>query len=269
MLDEAGFDRALSEDADEALTLLADLTGATDAALRERARRLAGRLVLDLARPAAPRRRGIGRLRRAPADREEGDLDIDASLEPLLLARAGGPPPALDELSVRAWGRHDLAVCLLVDRSGSMGGDRLATAALAAAACAWRAGADWSLCAFSDRVLVLKSQDEGRGASAVVDDVLALRGFGPTDLSLALRTASAQLGRSRAGRRLTVLLSDCRPTAGEDPQVGARLLDDLVIVAPEDDCEDAAELARAVGARWVGVGGPASIPTAFSRLLDR
>lgn len=225
--------------------------------------------MLDLARPAAPRRRGIGRLRRAPADREDGDLDIDASLEPLLLARASASSPPLDELVVSAWGRHDLAVCLLVDRSGSMGGERLATAALAAAGCAWRAGPDWSLCAFSDRVLVLKGQAEWREAEAVVDDVLGLRGFGPTDLSLALRTAASQLSRSQAGRRLTVLLSDCRPTAGEDPVASARLLDELVIVAPEDDCADAAVLAHAVGARWAGVDGPAAIPAAFSRILDR
>ncbi len=267
--DQVAFDSALSEDADEALSLLAELTGATDAALRERARRLAGRLVVDLARPGAPRVGGIGRMRRASAARAEGDLDLDGSMEALLVARASRRPPDLDELTVRTWGRHDLAVCLLVDRSGSMGGDRLATAALAAAACAWRATGDWSLCAFAEGALVLKGQTEVRGTGAVVDDVLALRGFGPTDLSLALRTAAAQLARSRATRRLTVLLSDCRPTAGLDPVVAARNLDDLVIVAPGDDSDDAAALARAAGARWVGVDGPATIPAAFSRLLDR
>lgn len=225
--------------------------------------------MLDLARPAAPRRRGIGRLQRVPADRAEGDLDLDASLEPLVLAQASGAPAALDELVVRTWGRHDLAVCLLVDRSGSMGGERLATAALAAAACAWRAGADWSLCAFSDRALVLKSQDETRDPAAVVDDVLTLRGFGPTDLALALRTAAGQLARSRAGRRLTVLLSDCRPTAGEDPAPVARDLEELVILAPADDADDAAALAHAAAARWAGVSGPAAIPAAFQRLVDR
>ena len=66
---------------------------------------------------------------------------------------------------MRAWSRRELALCLVVDRSGSMGGERLAAAAVAAAACAWRAPRDWSLLAFSDRVLVLKGQgQERRGA---------------------------------------------------------------------------------------------------------
>mgnify|MGYP000087688599 CR=1 FL=1 len=62
-LDEEALTAALDEDPDETLALLADLTGATDQKLRELARRLAGRLFLDLAKrgPAAPR--GVGRLR--------------------------------------------------------------------------------------------------------------------------------------------------------------------------------------------------------------
>ena len=49
-LDEAAFDDLMAEDPDEALGLLADMTRATDSRLRELARRLAGRLVLDVAR---------------------------------------------------------------------------------------------------------------------------------------------------------------------------------------------------------------------------
>ena len=42
----------LEEDPDDTLALLADLTGATDPKLRSLARRLAGRLFLDLFTPA-------------------------------------------------------------------------------------------------------------------------------------------------------------------------------------------------------------------------
>ncbi|MEA3214536.1 MAG: hypothetical protein QOJ19_692 [Acidimicrobiia bacterium] len=269
VLDENAMEKALSEDADKALSLLADLSGATDVRLRQLARRLAGRLVVDLARCGVPRARGVGRLRRDRADRAEGDLDVDASLEPLVLAGAGGGPPALDQLIVRSWGRHELALCLVVDRSGSMGGQRLATAAVAAAASALRAPSDWSMLAFADRVLVLKSQAELRSAAAVVDDVLSLRGFGPTDLALALRSAQLQLSQTRAGRRLVVLLSDCRSTAGSDPAIVAGNIDELAIVAPADDSDDAAALAARVGCRWVPLESPAAVPSAFSQLLDR
>ena len=53
----------MEDDADAALSLLAEMAGATDRTLRELARRLAGRLVLDLARTGAPRTKGLGKLR--------------------------------------------------------------------------------------------------------------------------------------------------------------------------------------------------------------
>jgi Mg-chelatase subunit ChlD len=249
--------------------MLADLTGATDVRLRELARRLAGRLLVDLARAGRVQSRGVGKLRSVPADRAQGDLDLDASIEPLLLHRATGAPPALDELRAWEWAKPSTALCVLVDRSGSMGGERLAAAALAAAACAWRAPEDHSVLAFSSKVTVVKGQRQVRPTTAVVDDVLSLRGHGTTDLSLALRAAAAQLATSRAKRRLTILLSDCRPTEGRDPLIDAGQLDELVIVAPADDAEDAATLAGATGSRWVPLRGPSDIPAAFAELLDR
>lgn len=269
VLDEAGFERALAEDADGALALLADLTGATDVRLRELARRLAGRLVLDLTRTAKRPTRGIGRMRTVPADRSLGDLDVDASVEALTEARAARRAADVEELRVRDWTRPDTALCLLIDRSGSMGGARLAAAALAAAACAWRAPQDLSVLAFSDKVIVVKDQCTPRPTALVVDDVLSLRGFGPTDLALGLRTAAAQLATSRAGRRLTVLLSDCRPTTGRDPALDAGGLEELAIVAPADDAVDAVAFARQVGASHVTLAGPSDVATAFTELLDR
>lgn len=268
MLDEAGFDKALTEDRDEALTLLADLTGATDRALAQLARRLAGRLALDLTRTGPAKGRGVRRLRTTPADRSEGDLDVEASLEALVDARRLRRRPSLEDLKVRSWAQPDVALCLLVDRSGSMGGDRLAAAALAAAACAWRCGDDYSVLAFSDTILMIKAQNERRQPPEVVDDLLSLRGFGPTDVSLALRVARTQLSLARASRRLVVLLSDCRPTAGADPAAAAGGLDELAVIAPADDAEDAEELAGRVGARCVLLDGPGGIPAAFLRVME-
>ena len=71
--------------------MLADMTGATDERLRALARRLAGRIVIGLARADAARRRGIGKMRSLPMDDTGGDLDMDASLEVLQLARPPAP----------------------------------------------------------------------------------------------------------------------------------------------------------------------------------
>jgi Mg-chelatase subunit ChlD len=241
---------------------------ATDKALRALARRLAGRLVLDLARTGRARGRGVGRLDRGPLDAAVGDLDLDASLPELVEARAGGRAADASALVTERWRRPTTAVCLLVDRSGSMSGPRLATAALAAAVCAWRAPSEFAVAAFSDRVVVLKAIDQARRPEEVVVDALTLQGHGTTDVALALRAAWRQLARSRATRRITVLLSDAEVTAGDDPVPAARALDELVVVAPADGPEAAAELARRSGARFTTVASPRDVLRALREVLS-
>ena len=267
MLDLAAFDKAMAEDPDETLEMLADLTAATDLRLRELARRLAGRLVVDLARNGRVRRRGIGRIHTDKFCDNGSDLDIDACIEPLQLARAAGATVALNDLKVRTWTRPATAICLVVDRSGSMGGDRLAAAAVAAAAVAWRSPDDYSVLAFSNNVIIIKPQGEHRGPETVVNELLALRGHGTTDLTLALKAAQAQLMRSMAKRRLAVLLSDCRPTAGGDPVPQARVIDELFVVAPAGDSDEGRALAAAAGGRFAPLDGPSEIPGVFARLI--
>jgi len=267
-LDEVAFAEAMAEDPDEALGMLADLAGATDEKLRALARRLAGRLVVELARSGPARRRGIGKMRRMPYRPDGGDLDIDASVDALAVARAGGAPPDPDELRVRGWVRPGTALCLLVDRSGSMSGRPLATAAVAASAVAFRAPADHSILAFSSDVIVTKSQETPRAVDQIVNDLLVLRGHGTTDLALALRAAHAQLDRSRAARRIAVLLSDCRATVQGDVAEAAARFDELWVVAPEGDSVEAEALAASVGARIVTVAGPSDVADAFSRLTE-
>ncbi len=268
ILDEAAFEDLLDEQPDEALALLADMTGATDERLRHLARRLAGRVLVDVARTGSAPRPGLGRLGSSPIDRAQGDVDVDRSLEALTTWRRGGPPDR-DGLHVVHWHRPQTALCLLVDRSGSMGGDRLATAAVAAASVLFRTPLACSVVAFAEQSVVVVSQDEVRPPDDVVVDLLRLRGFGVTNLDLALRTARSQLDRSAAGRRITVLLSDCRATTGPDPTPAATELDELVVIAPAGDSVDAEHLAEQVGARWTTVDGPTSVPEAFAELLGR
>ena len=266
-LDETAFESAMAADPDAALDLLADMAGATDERLRALARRLAGRVAVRLARTGPPRQRGTGRLRRVRLE-PGGDLDVDGSLEALMAATASGLPPLLEELRATAWGRPALALSLVVDRSGSVGGARLAAASLAAAAVALRAPDDHSVIAFSDKAVVVKSQDRPRPVSDVVDDLLRLRGHGLTDLAVGLDAARAQLERSSAPRRVVVLLSDGRATTGPDPVPYARRLDELIVVAPADDAGEARALAAAAGARLSLLAGPSDVPRALQLLSD-
>jgi Mg-chelatase subunit ChlD len=264
-LDEAAIDEAMRDDPDDALAMLADLTGATDVKLRDLARRMAGRLFLDVARRGPTPRRGVGQMRDRPYQPDGGDLDIDASLDAIVDAARGAVDP--ERLRIRSWVRPDAAWCLLVDRSGSMGGRPLATSAVAAAAVALRAPNDYSVLAFGKDVVVAKGQTASKPTEQVVTDVLALRGFGTTDLAGALRIATQQLARSGARRKIAIVLSDCRATVDGDPVAAAGGLDEIVVVAPESDSDEAVAFAQRVGARVALVDGPASVAAALSMAI--
>lgn len=248
------------------MALLADLTSATDPVLRALARRLAGRLFLDVARRGPSRPRGIGKLVEQPYRPDRGDLDLDASMDAIVEARGAVVDP--ERLRVRGWVQPGTALCLLVDRSGSMGGKPLATSAVAAAAVAWRAPSDYSVLAFGKDIVAAKSQDLATPSERVVDTVLALRGHGTTDVAGALLAAADQLSRSRAGRKVTILLSDCRATVEGDPVAAARGLEELLILAPEGDSDEAQAFAAAVGARCTTVAGPSTVADAIARVLE-
>jgi len=266
-LDESAVEEGMRDDPDETLAMLADLVGATDRKLRELAKRLAGKLFIDLARRGPVRPRGVGQLRELPYRPDGGDLDFDASLEAIIEGHGIGIDA--ERLRVRGWVRPETALCLLVDRSGSMGGKPLATAALAAAAVASRSPEDYSVLAFGKDVVVAKGQLTPKPSELVVNDVLSLRGFGTTDLAGALRIAGDQLARSRAGRKVTVLLSDCRATVDGDPVAAAGGLTELVVVAPEDDSDEAYAFAARTGARCLTISGPSQVAEALTRALER
>jgi len=268
-IDESAVSEALDIDADELLSLLAEMSHATDVGLRGLARELAARLVLDLAREQAPDAPGVGRIVTVPYRPDAGDLDVERSLEGILAARAAHRLVEPEELAVRAWASPSTAWCLLVDRSGSMHGRPLATAALAAAAVAVRADRDYAVLSFGREVVAAKAMWEVRSIDDVIDRVLALRGHGTTDVARALSSAGQQLRSASAARRITILLSDCRATEPGDAIAAARALDEVVILAPEGDSAAAAELADAIGARWTTIEGPSSVVAAIARVLDR
>jgi Mg-chelatase subunit ChlD len=267
VLDARRFDTLFRDSPDQAMTLLVEMSAATDERLRAAALRLARQLVLDVARRGVARGRGVGKLRRRSADLG-GELDLDASLPALVDAAATGRVPRHDELAARYWARPELALCLVIDTSGSMTGPRLAAAALPAAACAWRAPEEHAIVSFARTTAVIRPLRSVQARTAVVDAVLALRGHGVTALASALRAAADLLAASRAARKVVVLLSDCRATDDEDPLPAARACDELLVLAPADDCEHAARFAQQAGARWRPMSGAAETPAALAAMLD-
>ena len=249
-LDEGAFEELRRRDPDLAAALLCDLATATDAVLRESARRLAARVFVRMARGGPAFRRGYRRL--APtAGAPTGDLDLERTLE-----RAGGRPRTVQDFVVTDWQSARPAACLLIDHSGSMRGLGMALAAVAAASVALAAAdrADCSVVAFNRDAIVLQAQGRPRAPRGLVTDILSLRAGGTTNLELGLRAAAAQLGRATAPLRVAIMMSDCLATAGGDP-VGALggidRLHVLGISAEPESVRCGQDLARRGGGRYL------------------
>ena len=233
-LDAQAIEDLASHDPDAAASLLADMAQATDPALRALARRIAARVFIRLARHGRTTSPGVRRLV-VETGSVEGDFDLD-----LTLARTDGCPPLdLRDVVHRRWGASERAICLLVDRSGSMSGHAVARAGIAAASVLSAAGdrADVSVIAFARDSVVLQQQGRPRTVDAVLGDLFSLRGRGVTDLAVALRAARRQLGRTGARDRVAVLVSDALATEGDDPFSALRGLDRLHVLGTSDEAE--------------------------------
>jgi MoxR-like ATPase/Mg-chelatase subunit ChlD len=250
-LDEDAFSGLMGEDPDAAAALLADLATATDRELRSAARRLAARVFVQVGRVGAARVRGTRRL--VSTRRPEGDLDLDRTLDHW----TGSWPPAAEDLVTRNWTGSRRAVCLVVDRSGSMQGLGVAIAAVAAAGVVLAADQrlQTSVLTFADEVTVLQPHGRHRAAEDVVLELVGLRGHGTTDLAAALRGARRELLPATADERVVVLLSDCLSTAGEPPESALAGIDRLHVLCPLPT-EEAVEAARLLAARGGGTMQP-------------
>lgn len=270
-LDPEAFDAALAQDPEAAAALLADMAVATDAALRAAARRLAGRVFVQLGRVGPARARGTRRL--GPSRGLEGDLDLDRTLDRWQPAAAGRP--GVDDIVTRSWTAHRRAVCLVVDVSGSMQGLAVALASVAAAGVVVAdetgpARLEPSVLAFGTGVRVLQAQGVRRPPEQLLCELVALRGHGTTDLAAGLREASRQLAGAVADERLVVLLSDCLHTAGGDPAEALGGIDRLHVLVPLGGAEAeaaAAALAARGGGRAQTVRRLADVAPALTRVL--
>ena len=265
-LDEEAFTRALAAGPEDAATLLADLSHATDRELRAAAHRLAARVFFRLGRAARQPSTGVQRLGAGTAD---GDLDLERTID-----RWSGPwPPAADELVTRGWQARRRAMCLLIDASGSMSGLAIAIAAVAGASVVLAAGRRLSpaILVFSQDITVLQAQGTHRPPGELVTELVQLRGHGVTNLAGALRAASAQLATAPAEERVALLLSDCMPTTGGDPAQALGGISRLHVLCPLPSAESelaAATLARRGGGMSLPLRRLADVAPALTRLLS-
>lgn len=167
--------------------------------------------------------------------------------------------------------RRRRAVALAVDLSGSMSGERLrTTAATVGALTAELVHDDLAVIAFWSDAAILLRFGERTTLDGLVDELLAIRASGLTNVGFPLEVAEGELRRVGDRRKQVLLLSDCVHNAGPDPRgIAARLprLDVLLDTTGEQDPDLARDLARVGRGLALPVGGTADLAPALRRML--
>ena len=207
ILDERAMSQALADDP-AAFELLAAMTRATDENLRAAAIRLSASIVLERARACGPRwaaSPGCGR----SAGRPTATWISTARSRACPQARAEARPVSADDLVTVQWAKAPTAFAVVVDRSGSMSGARLAAAATVAAACALRAPTEHAVLSFAGTVDVIRPLTSDITPATVAERLLRVRGHGVTRLGAALKAAGSSWRPPGPGAGW----SSCCPTA--------------------------------------------------------
>ena len=230
--------------------------------------RLAVQIIVRRARHVTRGRRGTGPQRAARYRFQSDDLDLDRSLEEI----AANPVPTHENFWVQERSAGRRAIVLMVDVSGSMRGAPLVRAALAAATASVAAALDdLATILFWSQALVVTSVENPRPLVRVVEEVLAVRSEGLTDISQGLSVGLRQLERSRARDRLGILVTDGVSNHGGDPARTARLFPRLHVLSTATTprrLEACHRLAAAGGGECHPVPEIADIPSALTRCLD-
>lgn len=230
---------------DEQATLVVpEADAAIDPVARARARQIAARLAVPRARRDATSRRGIGELGSLPYRGGSDEIDLDKTIEVL----AERPVPEDEDIVVRDRIRTKRSVVLAVDVSGSMKGERVATAAATVGALAGELEHDdLAVIAFWSDAAILLNLGQPVKPMELLDTIMRIPARGLTNVAFPLELAAKQLARAPMRDARVILLSDCVHNAGPDPRPFAgRLprLDVLLDASGERDVELGRDLAR-------------------------
>ena len=230
---------------DEAASVVVpEADAAIDPVARTRARQIAARLAMPRARRDATSRRGIGELGSLPYRGGSDEIDLDATIEVL----AEHPVPEDEDIIVRDRIRTKRSVVLAVDVSGSMKGERVATAAATVGALAGELEHDdLAVIAFWSDAAILLNLGQPVKPMELLDTIMRIPAQGLTNVAFPLELGAKQLARAPLRDARVILLSDCVHNAGPDPRPFAgRLprLDVLLDASGEKDVELGRDLAR-------------------------
>jgi MoxR-like ATPase/Mg-chelatase subunit ChlD len=213
--DREAFRELYERDEEAGISLLGDLwPNAADEELRELTRKLALKIVIQRSRQSPTASPGRGKLRPMRYRFNSDNLDLDRTLEEI----AGKPYPEYSDFWVTERVRARRTYVLLLDVSGSMRGTKMMYAALAAASLARNiTDDDFSVVLFWRDAAVVKGVTQQKPFARLLDDILAARARGLTNLRLGLEVGLREMERSTTQEKVAIVFTDALHNVGEDP----------------------------------------------------
>jgi Mg-chelatase subunit ChlD len=197
------------------------------------------------------------------------EFNLDATLEDTLLE-----PDYVnyaDIVGIERVARKKIGTIIL-DTSGSMAGNKLLTAATAAAVAAYHLRHDkYALIAFNTAAQTIKTIDQPITIDSIVDTILDTEPAGYTNIADALKTGYTQYQRVHRHESWAILITDGIANRGGSPEPYARKFHNLhVLQTPgthpqgEETCQQIAQLGQG---RHIKVNSYTEVPRALMRLL--
>jgi hypothetical protein len=151
-------------------------------------------------------------------NRPYAELDIEQTIENIMDKAC----PDGNDIVVKVKEQKRFDCALMLDTSLSMSGAKLALLAVATAVLAYKLPSeDFAVICFESTASTIKKIRAQLSVEKLVTRILEVPAVGYTNIEAALREGIGQLGRGRHKRRVGILLSDGKYTAGDSPVAAA------------------------------------------------
>ena len=198
-----------------------------------------------------------------------GELETERTLENILGKEFPDPE---DWVTVRREQKR-VQVVLMMDTSLSMSGKKLALAAVAAAVLSMKLPSeDFSLVGFESAAHTLCPLNTHETTESIIEKIFRQSARGYTNIEAALRQGRRELEKSKAKRKVGLLITDGIFTAGGDPVNEAALFPRLFVFLTEDhkmDPELCRTMARLGKGRYIAVKGYEDLPLKILDIVNR
>jgi len=209
----------------DSLEVFANIFGMLKPQVRALAVKIAGRLIIKIAKQIADTGYRSGRLKLVRGFADGAEIELDRSLENYTEAPERG---ILENIVSYTRQRERKAFVVMLDHSYSMRGMKIILAAITAAAIARHFKRDYAILAFNNRVSVLKGLDDATGPEKILEKLFALELQGDTDVRLVLEAGLKQVEGYE--RKTGLILTDGAWNQGGDPLEAAARYDKLSVI---------------------------------------